>query len=295
MEKLKDFYKNHQKVVIGAGIAATALSVGWFFMRKGVAPLRHKNAAPLYFKWKYDTDFEKQNISLFKTEAMRRSELISEVKYNLFMSFDMKEGYNGKITTQFKLNSKEYDEKDLFFDFQGKAIASLSVNGEEMDCNFKGQRVMIPKDPLKVGKNEVSFKFKNTYVQNSAGLHWFKDPQDQRVYLYSHLEPFFCHRIFPCFDQPDLKAPLSLVVHCPLKEWVAVGNGKFREKIDIESDDGKEFVEKQEIKEILKNKKGFLHFFEDSPLQSTYIYAFCAGEYHSYYNKFIISWIFLDV
>ena len=274
-------------------------------MRRGTIALKRTNPAPLYFRWKYDTDFEKPNISLYKTEAIKRSELISDVKYNLFMSFDVKEGYNGKIVTKFNLSSKEYDEKELFFDFQGKAIASLQVNGEEMEWDFKGQRVLIPKDPLKVGNNEVSFKFKNTYVKNSAGLHWFKDPLDQRVYLYSHLEPFFWHRIFPCFDQPDIKAPLSLVVHWPLEEWVAVGNGKFKEKLNIESEDGKEFVEKENIREILKNKKGFLHFFEDTPLQSSYIYGFFAGEFHHFSNEdpnapvpmkvFLILIIFLDI
>jgi aminopeptidase N len=46
----------------------------------------------------------------------------------------------------------------------------------------------------------VKFEFKNTFVDNSAGLHHFKDPVDGKIYIYSHCEPFFCHRWFPCFD-----------------------------------------------------------------------------------------------
>lgn len=138
---------------------------------------------------------------------------------------------------------------------------------------------------MKVGKNIISFSFKNTYVRNGAGLHWFQDPSDDRVYLYSHLEPFFCHRIFPCFDQPDIKAPLSLTTHCPLREWVAVGNGKFKERFDIDSEKGKQFIEKHQLNGLLKSAEGSFHFFEDSPLQSSYIYGFAAGEYHHFGNS----------
>ena len=34
-------------------------------------------------------------------------------------------------------------------------------------------------DNLKVGQdNKVKFHFRNTYVTNSAGLHYYKDPKD---------------------------------------------------------------------------------------------------------------------
>src|SRR4051812_11823364 len=31
-------------------------------------------------------------------------------------------------------------------------------------------------------------------------------------------------RFFACFDQPDLKAPVALTVHCP-EDWTVAGNG----------------------------------------------------------------------
>ena len=72
----------------------------------------------------------------------------------------------------------------------------------------------------------MSFKFLNSYVTNSAGLHYYKDPKDERVYIYSHLEPFFCHRFMPCFDQPDIKAPISLSVVSPDPNWQVIANGE---------------------------------------------------------------------
>jgi aminopeptidase N len=38
------------------------------------------------------------------------------------------------------------------------------------------------------------------------GLHTFIDPEDKEQYLYTQFEPDYCHYVFPCFDQPDLKA-----------------------------------------------------------------------------------------
>lgn len=54
-------------------------------------------------------------------------------------------------------------------------------------------------------------------------MHTFTDSADQQQYLYSQFEAFHCFRVFPCFDQPDLKAKMSLIVLCP-KDWRAVSN-----------------------------------------------------------------------
>lgn len=78
------------------------------------------------------------------------------------------------------------------------------INDKEATQNsiiFDSHRIYLPTESLStVFMNVVEFEFKNTYVSNSAGLHYYKDPKDQKVYIYSHLEPFFCHRFFPCFD-----------------------------------------------------------------------------------------------
>jgi len=70
----------------------------------------------------------------------------------------------------------------------------------------------------------VGLDFENTYVNNSAGLHQFVDPADKRVYIYTHLEPVFCHRWFPCFDQPSFRAPLNLKVLSPAQDWHVIAN-----------------------------------------------------------------------
>lgn len=283
MEKLKEFYQENKKLVIGAGVATVAISAGAILL-KGKKRIAYKDPTPLFFRWKHDPDFKKENISLYQTESIRRAELISDVKYNLFLSLAFKEGFNGRLITEFSINSEEFKDDEVFLDFQGQAIAEFEVNGESVPPKFERQRVFLPKDHLVNGKNRVSFIFKNTYVQNSAGLHWFSDPVDDKVYLFSHLEPFFCHRIFPCFDQPDIKAPLTLSVHCPSEEWVAIGNGKHLSKHSIDSPEAKCFIARNKLGDILRTQSGSLHFFSDSPLQSSYIYGFFIGSYHCFEN-----------
>ena len=53
----------------------------------------------------------------------------------------------------------------------------------------------------------------------------YVDATDGAEYLYSLLVPADAHQLFPCFDQPDIKARLSLELELPAA-WVAVANGR---------------------------------------------------------------------
>ena len=61
------------------------------------------------------------------------------------------------------------------------------------------------------------------YSHTGMGLHRVVDPADGNVYLYTQCEPFEAHRVFACFDQPDLKATFTLRVAAP-SEWTVVSN-----------------------------------------------------------------------
>ncbi len=61
----------------------------------------------------------------------------------------------------------------------------------------------------------------NSYDATGDGFHAFIDPEDGATYLYSNLEPYSAHRIFPCFDQPDIKATYRLLVTAP-ERWQVV-------------------------------------------------------------------------
>ena len=51
------------------------------------------------------------------------------------------------------------------------------------------------------------------YSNTGEGLHRFVDPADGAVYLYAQTFLDDAQRMFACFDQPDLKAPVTLTGH----------------------------------------------------------------------------------
>lgn len=57
----------------------------------------------------------------------------------------------------------------------------------------------------------------NKYDNDGTGLVSFIDV-DEKQYLYTQFEPYHANQVVACFDQPDLKAKMELVVVCP-KYW----------------------------------------------------------------------------
>ena len=151
---------------------------------------------------------------------------------------------------------------------------------------FERHRIYLPADLLLAGgQNTVQFEFKNTYVTNSAGLHYYKDPKDQKVYIYSHLEPFFCHRFFPCFDQPSVRAALKLSVVVPSADWNLIANGEETavKRTQVRSPEAQRVISESQFD--LLTTDGYLWDFKECPPISSYIYCLCAGEFTEIKNQ----------
>jgi len=137
--------------------------------------------------------------------------------------------------------------------------------------------------------NTVSLKFTNKYVSNSAGFHRFEDPVDHEVYLYTHLEPFFCHRWFPCFDQPSIRAPLKLSVVTPDPTWSVVSNDTIVQTMQLQSHIAQSLLAQEGLTDAVERAgvpaDGNLVTFEASPAISTYIYGLAAGPYCRFENS----------
>ena len=97
------------------------------------------------------------------------------------------------------------------------------------------------------------------YSRSGEGLHRFTDPADKQVYLYSDLETFDAHRIYACFDQPDMKATYELAVTAP-EDWQVVSN--------------------MAPESSLPEADAVRWIFPPTPVMSTYITAVAAGPYH---------------
>jgi aminopeptidase N len=122
-------------------------------------------------------------------------------------------------------------------------------------------------------------RYLNLYNTNRVGLHTYTDASDKQQYLYSQFEAFHCFHVFPVFDQPDLKAKMTLTVLCPT-DWVTVGNSK--EKRYETAAEAKRVLERNDIEEFPKffdHEKCAVYEFEQTPRISCYLYAMCAGSY----------------
>jgi len=90
-------------------------------------------------------------------------------------------------------------------------------------AGYDGAR--IPLAGLPAGPVKVDVLADCAYGRVGVGLHRVVDPADQKVYLYTHFEPFDAHKVFACFDQPDLKGPFTVAVRAPAA-WEVCGNGR---------------------------------------------------------------------
>lgn len=62
------------------------------------------------------------------------------------------------------------------------------------------------------------------YSRTGEGMHRFTDPTDGESYVYTQLFLDDVRRVFPAFDQPDLKSVFEITVTAP-DGWNVLGNG----------------------------------------------------------------------
>ena len=181
--------------------------------------------------------------------AEYRAAHISELRYTL--EFDIPDQIDQAIEAQVTLHFslKDHDQ-DLQLDFTpGEAyIRTVSVNDSDGPYRFEHDHIVIARNNLQEGENEVTIRFQ-------AGDQSLNRNDE---FLYTLLVPDRASTVFPCFDQPDLKATYSLELEVP-NTWSAIANGPLLES----TEDGD--------RKTLR--------FKDAGLFSTYLFAFAAGEF----------------
>ena len=159
---------------------------------------------------------------LTETDRPRpRAARVSNCRYEL--ALDLTKGaptYGGAVTITFDQNGTS----DLMLNFRGKRIDLLELNGEAVDFAWRGRELTLPGAAL-AGSNTLRIEYENDYDHGGDGIHQFVDPEDGEEYLYTNFEPFDAHRLFPCFDQPDIKARYRLTVTAPA-EWTLTANSQ---------------------------------------------------------------------
>ena len=111
---------------------------------------------------------------------------------------------------------------ETFLDFVGGTVESITVNGTDLDPaeHYADSRVRLPG---LAADNVVVVAATGRYTNTGEGLHRFVDPVDDEVYLYSQFEVPDSRRMYPVFEQPDLKARFTFTVTAPA-HWQVVSN-----------------------------------------------------------------------
>ncbi len=150
---------------------------------------------------------------------------------------------------------------ETFINLTAPKVLEITLNGDALPLDaFDGDRITLTS---LAADNELRVVAECAYSNSGEGLHRFTDPSDGGVYLYSDLETFDAHRIYACFDQPDLKASYELTVTAPA-EWQVISNMAPDQEETAESSGG----------------PAKRWHFPPTPVMSTYITAVAAGPYH---------------
>ena len=212
--------------------------------------------------------------------------MITEIEYDFQLALQKGDYYLGNAVINFYLKKMPTNDTDLFINSQAVAVADLQINDSVMPidpASFQNQVIPLRPTNLVQGWNTVQLRYLTKYNKNSVGLHTFTDSSDQQQYLYSQFEAFHCFRVFPCFDQPDMKAKMSLITVSPT-EWRTVGNEReTRFELRNADNSGRHILERAGIEWFLQfydNEDDVaIAEFAQTPRISTYLYAICAGPY----------------
>jgi aminopeptidase N len=199
--------------------------------------------------------------NLLRSEAADRARLLDDLHYNVALDLTGEETFTSE--TRLRCRASE-PGAEVFLDLTAVRLVSATVNGarvapEAFDTDAGRLRI----DGL-AAENEIVVVAEHAYEHTGVGLHRFVDPVDGAIYLHTQFEPFDAHRVFPSFDQPDLKATFTFEVEAPAG-WEVVSNAAVTDR-------------------PAHGAAGRWRYATTEKM-STYITALVAGPYHSVHRS----------
>ncbi|MEU9029585.1 aminopeptidase N [Streptomyces sp. NPDC048383] len=150
---------------------------------------------------------------------------------------------------------------DTFVELKPDELRSATLDGQPLDTTaLTDNRLPLP--ALAEGDHELRVDARMRYSRTGEGLHRFTDPADGETYVYSQMFMDDVQRVFPAFDQPDLKAVFAFTVTAPA-HWTVLANGITTRTGDRDTDGAGIWQS------------------APTPLISTYLAAVAGGPWHS--------------
>lgn len=189
--------------------------------------------------------------TITRQHAQRRAAALNVHHYHLHIDVTHDTIFRVEAVITFSASSGAIGDT-TYIDLLGHDVSAATLNGR--DVSYDGARLTLT--DLQAA-NELVVTSSANYSTTGEGLHRYVDPFDEAEYLYSQCEPADARRIFPVFEQPDLKATFQLNVTAPA-HWVVLSN----EPGEAEISDTVAYWT-----------------FTSTPVMSSYLFALVAGEY----------------
>ena len=185
--------------------------------------------------------------------ATTRASELSNIEYELQLELVEQGAIDSEVVVSFDLIR---DAKIVVLDFNAPSekLKSFQVNGVANQPRIRNGHILFSGSLFQEGRNRIEIEFE-------AGEQSLNRNAD---FLYTLLVPDRASTVFPCFDQPDLKARFSLRLGMP-KSWIASANGAVVSEREV---DAQRWVTYQKTKPI-----------------STYLFSFVAGEFQRVERK----------
>ncbi|MET9468072.1 aminopeptidase N [Streptomyces sp. NPDC006544] len=158
--------------------------------------------------------------ALTRNEAQLRAQLLDVRHYEV--TLDLTTGDETfESTTVIRFAARTAG--DTFLELKPDELRSVRLDGHPLDPAALDDG-RLPLTGLTEGPHELHVDARMRYSRTGEGLHRFTDPADGETYVYTQMFLDDVQRVFPAFDQPDLKAVFEFTVTAPA-HWTVLANG----------------------------------------------------------------------
>jgi aminopeptidase N len=156
--------------------------------------------------------------------AAARAAQIRDIEYDLRFALQQNSReVEGSLWLRFVLASDRNPSDPVVLDFAGEELREVRVNEKDATLQQVHNHVVVPAELLVRGINGITARFRSKVAASGTPLCVYRDPADGQEYFYTLVVPADAHRLYPCFDQPDLRGRFQIELDLPA-EWQAVAN-----------------------------------------------------------------------
>jgi aminopeptidase N len=193
--------------------------------------------------------------------ARHRAATLRDIAYELRLNVSDSIRAPGRVVVRF---TRSASAGDAILDFRGLELGTVTANGVIVEARWHDDHLIVPASHLRPGANALELEFVAAIAAAGASIIRYDDGRDETRYLYTLLVPADAQQLFPVFDQPDLKARLTLEIDAPAG-WEVLANEPVVDRVAVaaEADDDAPPLQRW-------------RFAQSEPM-STYVMAFAAG------------------